>query len=70
MPELSVTKQPSGRVECVGPHGENPLIVSMVTATREGWKGIQATESSKYGERRQALGWCRACADRFGVEDA
>ena len=60
---------PSSRVECCGPHGGEPLIVSLITARAEDWI-IYAKETlfpDTLHTRRHFLGWCRACNEAFKV---
>jgi predicted 3-demethylubiquinone-9 3-methyltransferase (glyoxalase superfamily) len=55
-----------GRVECVAPNCG--LMVSMITATSEGWiKIVPATPG--IGKERSHIGWCRKCKDKYGVSE-
>ena len=55
------------KVECCGPQCK--VIVTLIVAKAEKWviysKG--ALHPSDSG-RRDFLGWCRRCADKYGVE--
>ena len=57
---------PRSRVECVGPNCH--LIIAAVTAAKEQWKCVT---KRKYSRRDQPeyIGWCRACCDKYGVEE-
>ena len=63
-----VAKPRSYRVECVGPGCHT--IVSMNTANSEQWIVFPKEARLPHApERRDFLGWCRACKDRYKVTE-
>jgi hypothetical protein len=61
-----VVKPKPARVECVGPGCRT--IISLKSAQAESWIVYPKMAVLPHSpERRDYLGWCRACKERYGV---
>ena len=66
--EILVAKPRVSRVECVGPCCHT--VVSLKSAQSERWIIYPKMAILPHSpERRDMLGWCRACRDKYKVEE-
>lgn len=62
------SKPKTTRIECIGPGCRT--VVSMNTAKTEQWIVYQKDARLPHNlARRDLLGWCRACKERYGVSE-
>ena len=57
---------PRSRIECVGPGCH--AITSCVSAVKERWQSMTKRQYPKLNQP-EYLGWCRHCAEKYGVEE-
>ena len=63
----SIPARSRSRVECVGP--KCGTTVSMVTAQSERWRRIMPSIHPTRQDRRTHIGFCRACSEKYDVEE-